>query len=101
MDPYEYLFSRLQLKFEELPDSKNLMIKKFGLYFDSKFICNFNYCQTVKDLFLYLNDQKTLISHWIREIVPVVKLLRQFPRELESQEHVDLLLTLNGMNIGA
>lgn len=47
-DPYKYLFSKLQLKLEDLPK--------------------------------------------------IVKLLRQFPRELESKEHVDLLLTLHGIN---
>lgn len=99
MDTYEYLFSKLQLKFEEqLLDFNQSRIKQFGLYSDSELIGTFKYYQTVKDLFLFLTDPKHPLSHWMITLRPVIKLLRQFPRDLESKEHVDLLLTVNGMN---
>lgn len=97
MDAYEYLFSKLQLKFEERPNPKNSWVKLFELYHDSELICSFRREQTVKDLFLYLTDPTTSFEDWIIEIRPIVNLLRQFPRDLESKEHVDLLMTVNGL----
>lgn len=102
MDAYEYLFVKLQLKFEEQPDTEcpyYPWIKRFELYSGSEWIQSFQFrhVQTVKDLFLYLTDPEFSFEEWTTEFRSVVNLLRQFPRDLESKEHVDLLLTLNGL----
>lgn len=79
MDPYEYLLSKLNVKLEFPINWTKERIFKVFRNIDS----NTSYRQYDKELDFFCRQ------------------LSCFPDKLESIEHVDLLLTVNGMNIGA
>lgn len=91
-DPYEYLFNKLGVKWDEYVIFLNNKIVDFKPKRET----------TYKDL--YFQYQQPILDLTGPEFADFRNLLRQiklFPEVIESKEHVDLLLTLHGINKGA
>lgn len=80
IDQYKYLFQKLGIKipifYGSLPENWN-----------------------AKKLFNRIRNINVNWYNWYElDVVKLSKILKLFPKELESKEHVDLLLTLNRLN---
>lgn len=96
MDPYEYLFKKLGVK---IIDFNCTYTNEIMLWFKNRIVDRFNLKITAKNIFrFYTNDDIICESSNSELIKELIMILRQFPAKLESKEHVDLLLTLHGMN---
>lgn len=98
MNPYEYLLKILGVQIIDIncKYSDHILYRK--LWFKKQNLGVIPIKTTAKEIFQYYN-----IVDLQREAIALdlIKILRQFPAELESKEHVDLLLAVNGMNIEA
>lgn len=81
MNPYEYLLNKLNIRLKFIGWTHEQIFKYFRNIYSSE---HYRQCDKELDFFCLQCQQ-----------------LSYFPNELESIEHVDLLLTLNGMNKGA
>lgn len=106
MDPYQYLFKKLDIQIINNIDHAYDM-PYCELWFKKEIVDVFGPKTTAKDMLQYYNgdkDRADKLSKILREYrykgpaSELIKILRQFPAELKSKEHVDLLLTLNGIN---
>lgn len=109
MDPYQYLFKKLDIQIINKIDHAYDM-SYCELWFKKEIVDVFGPKTTAKDILQYYNgdnDPVDTLSKIPREYrckrpaSELLKILQQFPAELESKEHVDLLLTLYGINKGA
>lgn len=102
MDPYEYLFSRLKITIKKtMTDTFDYNFEYYIIFFRNEQVGTFNdYTMTNKKLlFDYLTAAEHSIDFWAKtKLQNLVKILKLFSGKLESKEHVDLLLTLNGLN---
>lgn len=112
MDPYEYfLHEKLSFYWSEIPNEERYADEEFVLKRNGYTLISVTgHCKTYKFAYqrLRLLIQKDLIlipllcdMAFYKKAFNFCQLLRQFPDELESIEHVDLLLTLHGINKGA
>lgn len=97
MDPYEYLFEKLNIEFKHIPLKYNSYYHRYLVFNNEKISTAFIENFSIKTLYLALLDNKQWYMKGSKMEL-LINLLKLFPRELESKEHVDLLLTLNGLN---
>lgn len=102
MDPYEYLLSKLNvtLKFSPNVMARFLYIKSET---DTKLISKYIPIgwthEYIFKFFRNIYSSKYYRQHeYDKALYHFCQQLSCFPDELESTEHVDLLLTVNGMN---
>lgn len=98
MDPYEYLLSKLNVIiireftsysiYIKLETGEKLVAYNIPPFWTHEYI--FKYYKNIDSNHLYRQYDKNL-DFFCRQ-------LRQFPDNLESTEHVDLLLAVNGLN---
>lgn len=94
MDSYEYLLKKLNISVEIASDCKYFLQLKFN----NQFVKFFPIKKSAKYIFTELHYLDKINFDVDPEVRQIIKLIRLFPYELESVEHVDLLLTLNGLN---
>lgn len=94
MDPYEYLLKKLKIR-AVIPSGYEFLLQ---LKVNNQFIGFFPSKGSAKAIFLELHEEGYRINYWNPDVKPIIKTILLFPKTLESQEHVDILLTLNGMN---
>lgn len=100
MDPYEYLLNKFNIIPEFAPEFNTYSLYT-KLETGKKFICtHIPIGWTHEQIFKYYRnlDPNRFLRQYDKEIDQFCQLLQQFPNDLESTEHVDLLLTLNGLN---
>lgn len=102
MDPYQYLFKKLDIQIINNIDRAYDM-SYCELWFKKEIVDVFGPKTTAKDMLQYYNgdkDRADKLSKILRYKGPaseLIKILRQFPAELESKEQVDVLLAVNGL----
>lgn len=112
MDPYEYLLTKLGLKicpvtnlstdysWDFFEDGQILGVC-YGNLASKEDVCKYAVKHLTGEFSWFLNDyySSSDYSNHFKTVMKQLHLqLAGFPEKLESVEHVDLLLTVNGMN---
>lgn len=94
-DPYEYLLKKLNISIALAPGCEFLLQLKVN----NQFVSFFPSKGSAEDIYseLHVLGETYKLDYWSPDVKPVVKTILLFPKTLESQEHVDILLTLNGL----
>lgn len=101
MDIYKYLFEQLNFEFKREIKTwgTDIFPIKYELLFDNCHIQTFHSWKSLKGIYqLLLKNESIPISYWHKSVQNIIRTLKSFPSELESKDHVDLLLTLHGIN---